>query len=221
LTAWSAFAVAAISVGALLPSSATRAQDAQPCESRRPVPTEDDGRKDITTFLLTRPTTDPTGIVTELTVTVTRFGPPEGAVGVRIDSFDLSAEAGIHYVGFKEWIRWDDGEVGTKTKTIEILDHDPDGPERVFGVAKNDAEPSTLAGDAIFEFNDQIDVYIPGSCPLSSDYPPATSVAPVDVTGELPETGRSTGSTATTATLLLIAGVGLTGIARRRIHQVR
>jgi len=144
-----------------LPVQPVGAQDAEPCEPRRDLPTAGDPPADRTTFLLTTTRAELGPVITELELRLTRFGPSDGAVGVDINSFDLSAGAGEHYVAVDDWIRWEDGEVGEKTFAIEIIDHDPDEPERVFGVAMNGVDPPSPGGQAIFEYDDQINLYAP------------------------------------------------------------
>jgi LPXTG-motif cell wall-anchored protein len=206
-----------------LPVQPVSAQDAQPCEPRRDLPTADDPPADRTTFLLTTTRAELGPVITELELRLTRFGPSDGAVGVYIDSFDLSAVAGEHYVEVDDWVRWEDGEVGEKTFAIEIIDHDPSEPERVFGVAMNGVDPPSLGG-AEFEYDDQIDLYIPGACPAVEPPPetttaPETTVAPattVPLATELPETGERTGTWAASAALLVLVGGALIGMTRRR-----
>lgn len=213
------------------------AQDAEPCEPRRDLPTADDPPADRTTFLLTTTRAELGPVITELELLLTRFGPPDGAVGVFINSFDLSAVAGEHYVAVDDWVRWEDGEVGVKTFAIEILDHDPDEPELVFGVAMNGVEPATLGDEAIFEYNDQIDLYIPGACP-GVEPPPETTTAPettvpettvpettvpettapettVPLAAELPATGDQNRTLAAVAALLLLMGGALIAVTSR------
>ena len=55
-------------------------------------------------------------------VTVTRSGSSDGAVGVRLDTFDRGgAIGGVHHPETSEWLRWDDGELGPMTLSIPIL----------------------------------------------------------------------------------------------------
>jgi len=123
---------------------------------------------DRATLLLTTTRAELGPVITELELRLTRFGPSDGAVGVDINSFDLSAVAGEHYVAVDDWVRWEDGEGGEKTFAIEITDHNPDEPERVFGVAMNGVDPPSLGGQSNFECDDRIDLDIPERAPLNA-----------------------------------------------------
>lgn len=144
-------------------------------------------------------------------------------MGVFLESGDLSAVAGEHYVPVAEWVRWADGEIGEKTVVVQILDHDPAEPERAFTVAMDGLEPPTLGSRAIFEYDDQVNVYLPGTCPDEEPPPdtaaPETTVAPtttVPLATDLPETGSSSGTLAVIAALALLAGGTMIATARRR-----
>ena len=53
---------------------------------------------------------------------VTRSGSSDGAVGVRLDTFDRGgAIGGVHHPETSERLRWDDGELGPMTLSIPIL----------------------------------------------------------------------------------------------------
>jgi hypothetical protein len=154
-----------------------------------------------------------------------------GPVGVFIDMLDQNARDGEHSVDVDQWVRWDDGEVGVKTVPVTILDHDPTDVERSFVVAMNGTEPPSLGDAAIFEYDDQIDVSIPGICSdgesppettvvPTTTAPPTTVPAPVGVSDELPETGNGSGLIASVSTLLVLLGATMLFVTRRGPRSV-
>lgn len=81
--------------GSLTVAGTVSAQDAQPCEPRRALPTADDPSTSSTTFFLTTSRDEPSGVIETIDVTVTRFGPPAGAVGGLVAGALLASGAAL------------------------------------------------------------------------------------------------------------------------------
>lgn len=69
-----------------------------------------------------------------VSIAVSRFGGQNGAVSVAYATSDSSALAGIHYAATNGLLSWADGEAGTKTVTVPILNTPTPQPARQFKV---------------------------------------------------------------------------------------
>ncbi len=83
-----------------------------------------------------------------VTVTVTRAGGTNGAASVDIATADGSATAGSDYEATSGQLNWADGEDGSKTFTINIIDDTVDESNETISVTLSNAQGSTLGSPA-------------------------------------------------------------------------
>ncbi len=83
-----------------------------------------------------------------VTVTVTRAGGTNGAASVDIATADGSATAGSDYEATSDQLNWADGEDGSKTFTINIIDDTVDESNETISVTLSNAQGSTLDSPA-------------------------------------------------------------------------
>jgi uncharacterized protein (DUF2249 family) len=79
-----------------------------------------------------------------VTITVTRVGGSDGEVSVKVVTKDGTAKSGKDYEKTTEKLKWDDGEDGDKTFTVNIIDDSEVEGDETFTLKLKNAEGASL-----------------------------------------------------------------------------
>jgi uncharacterized protein (DUF2249 family) len=79
-----------------------------------------------------------------VTITVTRVGGSDGEVSVKVVTKDGTAKSGKDYEKTTEKLKWDDGEAGDKTFTVNIIDDSEVEGDETFTLKLKNAEGASL-----------------------------------------------------------------------------